>query len=210
MTGEIAGLVLAGGRSRRMGGGDKSLLPLHGEPMLARVIQRLGLPPERIAISANGDPRRFAAFGLPVIADTVGGHWGPLAGILAGLDWAAESTPCRALVSAAGDTPFFPTDLVQRLNEATATHPHQIAVAASNGRLHPVFALWPVALRASLRAFLLDGATFRMTDFLDQQGYISVDFSPIPVEDSVVDPFFNVNTPADLERAEASWEKFAP
>ena len=210
MTGEIAGLVLAGGRSRRMGGGDKSLLPLGGESMLARAIRRIGLPPERIAISANGDPGRFAAFGLPVIADTVGEYWGPLAGILAGLEWAAECTPCRALVSVAGDTPFFPTDLVRRLNEASAGHPDRIAVAASDGRLHPVFALWPIAMREALRMFLLDGATFRMTDFVVQQGYISVDFPLMPSADALADPFFNVNTPADLERAEALRQEFAP
>ena len=148
MTGLIAGLVLAGGRATRLGGGDKPLRLLGGRPMLARVLERLLPQVEQIAISANGDPARFAAFGLPVLPDDgPAGRAGPLAGILSGLQWARREAAFEKLLTVAGDTPFFPTDLAARLNAASAGHPDRIAVAASGGRRHPVFALWPVVAR---------------------------------------------------------------
>lgn len=187
-----AGVILAGGLSRRMGGGDKTLLPLDGAPILAHVVARLAPQVARLAINANGDPHRFDAFALPVITDTFPGFAGPLAGVLAGMDWARQ-TPAQALVTVAGDTPFFPTDLVQRLLAASAG---RIVVAASGGRPHPTFALWPLALRDDVAAFLATGETLRVMTFLERAGFDTVAF-----DDGPADPFFNVNTEADLETA---------
>ncbi len=184
MGGEIAGIVLAGGQSRRMGGGDKGLLDLGGRPVIAHVIERLGCAR---AISANGDPARFARFGLPVLPDSVPDWPGPLAGVLAGMDWAAGQGIAR-IVTAAADTPFFPRDLGTRLAAAKAP-----VVMATDGGDHPAFAMWDVALRDDLRAALHSG-TRRMRDWMDARGALRVE---IPGED----PFFNINTPADLDAA---------
>lgn len=184
MGGEIAGIVLAGGQSRRMGGGDKGLLDLGGRPVIAHVIERLGCAR---AISANGDPARFARFGLPVLPDSVPDWPGPLAGVLAGMDWAAGQGIAR-IVTAAADTPFFPRDLGTRLAAAKAP-----VVMATGGGDHPAFAMWDVALRDDLRAALHSG-TRRMRDWMDARGALRVE---IPGED----PFFNINTPADLDAA---------
>ena len=184
MGGEIAGIVLAGGQSRRMGGGDKGLLDLGGRPVIAHVIERLGCAR---AISANGDPARFARFGLPVLPDSVPDWPGPLAGVLAGMDWAAGQGIARILTAAA-DTPFFPRDLGTRLAAAKAP-----VVMATGGGDHPAFAMWDVALRDDLRAALHSG-TRRMRDWMEARGALRVE---IPGED----PFFNINTPADLDAA---------
>ena len=151
----IAGIVLAGGLGRRMGSADKPLLTLAGRPMVAHVVKRLSPQVAALAISANGDPARFADFGLPVIADAIEGHAGPLAGILAGMRWAMAAVPgARFIVSAAADTPFFPTDLVARLSQACGDDEQTIALAASSGGVHGTFGLWPIALAADLEAFL--------------------------------------------------------
>ncbi|MFC0341905.1 molybdenum cofactor guanylyltransferase MobA [Paracoccus niistensis] len=184
MGGEIAGIVLAGGQSRRMGGGDKGLLDLGGRPLIAHVIERLGCV---CAISANGDPARFAGFGLPVLPDSLPDWPGPLAGVLAGMDWAAGQGIPR-IVTAAADTPFFPRDLAARLGAAEAP-----VVMAISGGDHPAFAMWEVSLRDDLRAALVSG-TRRMRDWMDAQGAVRVE---IPGDD----PFFNINTPADLDAA---------
>ena len=196
---DIAGIILCGGRSSRMGGGDKSLLTLGGSTILARIIDRLGqIRP--LAINANGDPSRFSAFSLPVLADAVPGFAGPLAGILAGMEWAVEQG-CGLLLTVAGDTPFFPTDLAERLATAAAGQPERIAAAASNGRRHPVFALWPVALRGDLKRFLAESGTGRVNSFIDLHNPFDVAFSQIDVGNLSFDPFFNVNAPADLAEA---------
>ncbi|HWK63326.1 MAG TPA: molybdenum cofactor guanylyltransferase MobA [Rhizobiaceae bacterium] len=194
----IAGIILAGGRSRRMGGGDKCLRRLGGRPLLRHVIDRLAPQAGPLAISANGDPSRFAEFSVPVVPDTIPGFAGPLAGVLAGMEWARRETDATWLVSVASDTPFFPTDLVSRL--ATAADQENIVVASSGGRRHPVFALWPVTLAPALRAFLEDGATYKVSTFVEGHESAVVDFAMI--EATGGDPFFNVNTQEDLAVAE--------
>ncbi|WP_323014058.1 molybdenum cofactor guanylyltransferase MobA [Devosia sp.] len=194
-------VVLAGGRATRMGGGDKSLLQLGGMSLLEHVLARLEPQCQALAISANGDPARFSRFGYPVLADSVPGFAGPLAGILSGLDWAAENQ-AKAIVTVAADTPFLPHDLVMRLREAAATKRAAIALAASPDaagllRRHPTCGLWPVALREPLRADLV--AEFRKAMlWADRHAAATAVFCK-----SRVDPFFNVNTPQDLVQAQA-------
>ena len=159
MTNETrAGVLLAGGLARRMGGGDKPMRQIGGRTILERVIARLQPQCDGLILNANGDPARFASFGLPVIADTVENFPGPLAGILAALDWAAANRPDVSLVlSAAADCPFLPRDLVARLHQALVEENAQLAVAASDGQSHPVIGLWSVALRDELRHALVRG-----------------------------------------------------
>lgn len=199
MNRDIAGIILAGGQSRRMGGGDKSLLPLGGGCVLDQVLSRCGPQIETLALSANGDPGRFSRFGLPVLADTVEGFAGPLAGILTGLEWTVANTPCKAIVTAAGDTPFLPLDLVDRLAAAAGRHPGSIAVASSAGRRHPTFALWPVGCRDALRHFLVDEDNRRVSAFIERHGHVEVEF-PV-LQSAELDPFFNINVPDDLAQA---------
>jgi molybdopterin-guanine dinucleotide biosynthesis protein A len=207
MKRDIAGIILAGGQSRRMGGGDKSLLPLGSGCVLDKVVERLGRQTAPLALNANGDPARFSRFGLPVLADTVTGFAGPLAGILTGLEWAAANTACKAIVTAAGDTPFLPLDLVERLAAATDRHPGSIAVACSAGKRHPTFALWPTDCRDALRHFLVDEDNRRVSAFIDRHGFVEVEF---PILQSGVDPFFNINMPDDLAQAERLLQSMKP
>ncbi|AVO38384.1 molybdenum cofactor guanylyltransferase MobA [Pukyongiella litopenaei] len=198
------GVVLAGGQARRMGGGDKGLLRLGGRTILSHVIDRLAPQVAGLALNANGDPARFAGYGLPVIADTVGGFAGPLAGVLAGLDWAAGQGADR-IVTAAADTPFFPCDLVPRLLLASEGMADPLALAATpdpaRGQVrHPTFGLWPVALRDDLRA-ALEGGLRKVVLWTEPHGARIAEFPT-----GAVDPFFNVNTPDDLTRAAALLE----
>jgi len=194
----ILGVILAGGQARRMGGGDKSLLRLGGRPILEHVIERLGPQVDSLALSANGDPSRFAAFGLPVIADGSAGRVGPLAGVLAGLDWAA-GIGASAIVTAAADTPFLPRDLVAVLCRAAAARCVAFAIATTPGsgkpERHPAFALWPVAHRDTLRAALEAGER-RAGLWAVAQGAAEAPFNEAAA-------FININTPDDLARAEA-------
>ncbi len=201
MRNGIAGVVLSGGRSTRMGGGDKGLLALAGRPILAHVVSRLEPQVETLVLNANGDASRFDTLGLPIVPDTVEGFAGPLAGILAGLQWASAQQGLKAMVSAAADTPFLPLDLVERLVAAVAKKTDRIAVSCSNGRRHPVFALWPVSLRAPLQAALAAGER-KVSAFLDKHGFVDVDFPVTGAADLAIDPFFNINTPAELAEAE--------
>ena len=193
---KIAGVILAGGLSRRLGGGDKCLRLLAGRFILAHIIERLRPQVDALALNANGDPARFRDFALPVVADSVAGFAGPLAGILAGLDWAAELAGVTHVASAAADAPFLPADLVARLRLALADGRHDLACARSAGRVHPVFGLWPVALREELRAAVSDGVR-KVDQWTARYRLTPVDFSAGPP-----DPFFNVNQPEDLMEAE--------
>ncbi len=193
----IAGIVLAGGLSRRMGGGDKCLRLLAGRPILAHIIARARPQVTALAINANGDPGRFAGFGLPVVADSVADFAGPLAGVLAGLDWAAAALPAAShVVSFAGDAPFLPLDLVARLDAAVAAG-SELACAASAGRAHPVFGLWPVALREALRRALVEDRIRKVDRWTARFRLATVEFPT-----GRIDPFFNANEPEDLAEAE--------
>ena len=196
MTG-IAGVLLAGGLARRMGGGDKCLRPLAGETLLHRVIERAAPQVSPLILNANGDAARFSAYGLPVVADVVAGHAGPLAGILTALDWAARAPDCPLVASFATDAPFLPRDLVARLAEARTGAGAALACAASDGRAHPVFGLWPVALRDDLRAALVERGERRIDRWTARHGLVEVPFRSDPV-----DPFFNANRTDDLAEAE--------
>ncbi len=192
------GVILAGGQATRMGGGDKGLRMLGGQSLLARVEARLAPQVASLALNANGDPARFSGLGMPVIADSVEGFAGPLAGVLAGLDWAAEQG-AETIVTAAADTPFFPCDLVPQLLLASEgmTHPLVLATTPDSVRgraRHPTFGLWPVALRDDLRR-ALQGGLRKVVLWTDTHGGREALF---PQEDA----FFNVNTPEDLARAE--------
>ena len=200
---DIAGVLLAGGRSSRMGGGDKGLLDIAGRPMLAHVIERLKPQVGPMVINANGDPARFARFGLPVVPDTIGGFVGPLAGVLAGMRWAAEAAPrARAIVTVSTDAPFLPRDLVSRLRAAVADRPTAVALASSGGELHPVIGLWPLALAEDLEAALTTGVR-KVLHWTDRHGTVPVEFPFLEIGGRTVDPFFNANTPAELEEARA-------
>jgi molybdopterin-guanine dinucleotide biosynthesis protein A len=200
-----AGVILAGGQARRMGGVDKPMVALAGKPMLVRVIERLAPQVGDLVINANGDPGRFAPFGLPVVADTIEDHPGPLAGLLAGMRWAAIEAPeARFLVSVATDTPFFPHDLVARLSEGCGRDEKTVALAASPAGTHPVFGLWPIAIADDLETFLESGESGKILTFADRHLRINVPFDDIVLPDGTeVDPFFNVNTPEEAERAGA-------
>ncbi len=192
MTQKIAGMIVAGGQATRMGGGDKCLLPLGGQPILSQVITQLSPQVEAIALNANGNPERFAAFGLDVVPDSAPDQPGPLAGVLAALDWAASKGVAR-VATVAADTPFFPQDLVARLAAVDAP----VVLAASTTGRHPVFALWSVALRHDLRAALAGGQR-RVNAFARDHDAVEVLFQ----SSDGPDPFFNINTPDDLKQAQ--------
>lgn len=198
----IAGLILCGGRATRMGGGDKCLLRLGASTVLGQIIDRASAQVGQIAISANGDEVRFAGFGLPVLKDPIEGRAGPLAGILAGLDWFSQSGDWRAIVSLAGDTPFIPADLVTRLAVAASDENNVIAVATSRGRTHPVIALWPVSLRDDLRRFLSDGEDRSVRGFASRHAVVDVAFDDTDLPGGRCDPFFNINRPDELVAAD--------
>ena len=192
------GVLLAGGLARRMGGGDKPMRTIGGRTILARVIARLKPQCDGLILNANGDPARFAGFGLPVIPDSVKDFPGPLAGILAGLDWAATNRPdVQWLLSAAADCPFLPRDLVARLHQARAAENAQLAVAASDGQSHPVIGLWSVALRAELRHALVVEDIRKIDRWTARYRLATVTWPTTPL-----DPFFNANTMDDIAEAE--------
>jgi molybdenum cofactor guanylyltransferase len=187
----LPGVILAGGLSSRMGGGDKGLLPLGQGTVLDAVLGRIGPQLGPLAINANGDPARFARFGLPMLPDGLPGFLGPLAGVLAAMDWALAQR-AEWVVTVPSDTPFLPPDLVARLSEPGAS----VVIAATDDRLHPTCALWSVTLRDDLAQTLARGER-KVRDFTNRHGAAVVSFGPGPP-----DPFFNINTPADLAQAQ--------
>jgi molybdopterin-guanine dinucleotide biosynthesis protein A len=194
---KVLGCVLAGGQSRRMGGGDKSLMDLGGKTMLDMILARLKPQLHDIILNANGNPDRFARFQLPVAADPVGDFAGPLAGVLAGMTYAHNERPdISHVISVAGDTPFFPTSLVSRFCAAVPADRPVIALASSADKLHPVFGLWPVSLKPDLEDWLQSGKTGKVLAFVDCYDSVEVAFDADP--DNGLDPFFNANKPDDL------------
>lgn len=191
------GLILAGGLARRMGGGDKGLIEIGGKSILDRAIERLSSQTSRIIINANGDAARFSFTGLPVVPDDIPDFAGPLAGVLAGLDWAAANSPeSEYVISAPGDCPFLPRELVQRLERARQESGKPLSCAKSGDWRHPVVGLWPVTLRADLRHALMEENLHKIEVWTARHG---VGIAEWP--DNPVDPFFNVNKPEDANRA---------
>ncbi len=223
---DITGVLLAGGQSRRMFAGpgnaetgrsassrgdtardahprDKGLLDLAGRPMLAHVAARLGPQVGRLVINANGDPARFAPFGLPVVADSISGFVGPLAGVLAGMRWSLANAPAaRFIATVSTDAPFLPASLVARLAAPVLRGEGVIALASSGGELHPVIGLWPVALADDLEGALHSGVR-KVLRWTDTHATSVVEFLPETIAGQSVDPFFNANTPEELAEARA-------
>lgn len=194
----VAGVILAGGLARRMGGGDKSLLTLGDLPLLQRVIERARPQVDTLVLNANGDPERFAEYGLPVAADVVPDFAGPLAGILTGMQWVHEHAPeCEWVVSFACDTPLFPESLVARLLQQAEQEKAPLACAVSDGRNHPVFGLWSMSLMDDLHRAVVEEDMRKILRWTDRYRCSQVEFSAEPF-----DPFFNINRPEDLEAAE--------
>ncbi len=197
----IVGVILAGGQSRRMGGGDKCLLDLGGVTLLQNAIRKLKPQVADLVINANGGPERFASLGVPVAPDTIGGFPGPLAGLLAGMRWAASHrADAHFIATVACDTPFFPDDMIARLSAAIGARNHAIAIAASGGASHQVFGLWPVALADDLEGALNSGVR-KVLDWANRHDAMEVDFGAVTLGDQAIDPFFNINTPEDLTEA---------
>ena len=190
-----AATLLAGGQARRMGGGDKNLMMLAGKPVLRHVLDRVDFANRPLMINANGDPARYAAFGLPVCADVIDGYAGPLAGILTGLEWvAANHSDCSHMVSLATDAPFLPVNLIAVLESAIGDGA-EIAQAMSLHRRHPVFAIWPVAIAGALRDAVIDEGVRKIDDFTARYHCVTVEFAGTP------DPFMNLNRPDDFDLA---------
>jgi molybdenum cofactor guanylyltransferase len=197
-AGRPLGLVLAGGLARRMGGGDKARITIGGVTILERVLARLKPQCTQVILNANNDLARFTDTGLPIVQDSVPGFVGPLAGILAGLDWAAEHAPeITDIASVPGDCPFLPVDLIMRLHAARQTAGQRLACARSGEWRHPVVGLWPVALRDDLRRALAEDGLRKIESWTSRHGVAIADWPTAPV-----DPFFNVNTPEDVAEAE--------
>ena len=191
------GLILAGGLARRMGGGHKMLRSIGGETVLARLIDRLRPQVDPLLLNVNAEPALFAEFGLAVVPDDVPGNPGPLAGVLAGLEWVGREMPAaRWLVSVPGDAPFIPVDLAVRMHDERLRQGAELACAASGGRTHPVVGLWPVAIAGALRSALVDRGIRKIDRFTARYACATVEWPVAPL-----DPFFNVNTPEDLAEA---------
>ena len=198
MTAPVCGVVLAGGLATRMGGGDKTLLEVDGETILDRTLERIAPHCAEIVLNANGDLSRFAAFGLPIVGDSVPDFAGPLAGILAGMDWAHENHPeIEWMASVPGDCPFLPRDLVPRLLEAASKQNKQIACAKSSEWRHPLAAVWRVSLRHDLRRALVGDGVRKVEVWAARHGIAHAEWPDKPV-----DLFLNVNSPENLEEAE--------
>lgn len=201
------GVVLAGGLSRRMDGPEKSLLKLSDKPLIQHVCERLEEQVEQVIINANGDASRFSFMANPVQADIIEGYAGPLAGVVSAMHWAHENSPnAKHVVTAAADTPFFPNDLKMRFDAelkslSNEDQDNTICMAYSDGNRHPVFACWPEALFAPLRAFLEEENERKVMLFAQRYNLVKVDFELIDRDGGTIDPFFNINTPQDFAKA---------
>lgn len=195
----VAGVLLAGGQARRMGGGDKCLRQVGGRSILSHIIERLSPQISGMVLNANGDPARFDSFGLPVRADSIDGFAGPLAGVLTGMDWVIETgMKVDWILTAPTDAPFLPADLCDRLRAAVNAGASDMARAESGGRAHPVVGLWPVALRDDLHDAMINEDIRKVDRWTARYTVSDVDFPTDPI-----DPFFNANTPEDIARAES-------
>ena len=193
----ILGVLLAGGQSRRMGGGDKCLQMLDGETLLTRAIARAQQQVDMLILNANGNPARFATYALPVVPYVIDGHAGPLAGVLSGMEWARENRPdCPLIATFATDAPFFPRDLVRRLLAARECAHAPLACAVSGGRTHPVFGIWPVDLADDLRRAMTAEDIRKVDRWTARHGIAHAVF-----DDTPKDPFFNINRPEELTQA---------
>ncbi len=197
MTSDVVAVILAGGQSRRMGGGDKCLLELAGQPLIQHCMDRIMPQVAAVLINTNSDGSKYERFGLPIMADVIGDHAGPLAGVITGMAWAEREHPdARWIVSVAADTPFFPSDLVKRFVDQCQAEGTDLACAKSGDRMHPVFGLWPVRLRQNLQ-IAVESEGMRKVDAWTAQYQISV----VEFKGETYEPFFNINTPEDFESA---------
>ena len=195
---DLVGVILAGGLSRRMEGPEKSLLAFNGKTLAAHVAQRFKQQTSSVILNANGDASRFAELKLEVQQDTVDGFVGPLAGVLAGMRWTIKNTKATHIITAAADTPFFPTNYTHKMQTQLNKQTAEIALATSNGRHHPVFGLWPVNLADKLEHFLVDEKNRKVMLFVERYANCQVEFENLRND---IDPFFNVNTPDDMKKA---------
>jgi molybdenum cofactor guanylyltransferase len=203
LQGPIVGVLLAGGQARRMGGGDKCLRQLAGRCLIDILIERVQPQVSNLIINANGDPKRFEAQGLEVVPDSIDGYAGPLAGVLAGLEWAENNVPDVSWVASfATDAPFIPKNMVLRLSQAIEVNNTEMACAMTNDRTHPVFALWPIRLIKDLRKAMVEEEMRKIDRWTSRYKISHVNFPSEPV-----DPFFNVNHPEDLARAESIFKE---
>lgn len=196
---DIVGVLLAGGQARRMGGGDKCLREIGGRPILSHIVERVSPQVSTMVLNANGEAGRFAAFDLPVRADSIAGFAGPLAGVLTGMDWAMENAPeCNWILTVPTDGPFLPLDLGEKLSTAVHAEQSDMARAASGSRAHPVVGLWPVSLRDDLYSAMTEEDIRKVDRWTGRFKVSDVDFPVTPI-----DPFFNANSPEDIAKAES-------
>ncbi len=199
MPTDIVGCILAGGQSRRMGGGDKALRLLQNRSMLDLVVERMRPQVRHLVLNANGDPARFSDYNLAIVQDDIDGFAGPLAGVSAGLNWARQNVPtCTHIATAAADTPFFPHNLVDQFISGKPLNANTIVMASSQGNRHPVFALWPIDLADDLSHWLQHTDTYKVVAWARNHELKMVDFPMIETPQEIFDPFFNANTPEDL------------
>jgi len=196
---DLLGVVLAGGLSRRMEGPEKSLLNLGNKTLVSHVADRLRQQTSKVILNANGDTSRFSKLGLEIQSDTVEGFVGPLAGVLAGMRWAKANSKATHLITAAADTPFFPNDYISQMQKEVQSKNAEIALASSNDRHHPTFGLWPINLADALENFLVEEGNRKVMLFVERYRYCQVNFKNLKND---IDPFFNVNTPDDMTKAE--------
>lgn len=207
----IAGIILAGGQSRRMGGEDKALMPFGDGRLIDAIYQRLSPQVETIALNSNNERTHFSNLSVPIVPDDISGFAGPLAGILAAMEWAASQVaPFSHIATVATDTPCFPDNLIETLHHSIAELPEHIAVAASGDRLHPVFGLWPVSLRHDLRDWMSDEKNRRVVTWIEAHPHKVVEFPLVTTQSGAsFDPFFNINTPEDAAEARQKWNTLA-